>query len=118
MELVNFPKKEFPLSLALAQFASKHGVERNLLVDLSLLFWVLFLLLSSVLEGISNGGSNSIPELLVVPPPPPKNLLPDPDLEAPALEKPDRPSSIDLGELIPPPDDEGEAAAVVGKNLV
>lgn len=59
-----------------------------------------------LLEDITDEGSNAIPELLVVAPPPPKKLLPDLDLEAPASEKPDRPSSINLGELIPPPEDD------------
>ncbi|XP_029988309.1 fibrous sheath CABYR-binding protein isoform X2 [Sphaeramia orbicularis] len=60
-------------------------------------------LLSPVLEGITEEGSNDIPELLVVPPPPPKKPLPDPESLGPAPEKATRPPSVDLSTFIPPP---------------
>lgn len=58
---------------------------------------------SPVLEGITEEGSDPIPELLVVPPPPPKRALPDPESLGPAPDKPDRPPSVNLSEFIPPP---------------
>lgn len=64
------------------------------------------------MEDVTNGDLNAIPELLEVPPPPPKNLLPDPGPESPTLEKPNRRSSIELGQYIHPSDDDGEAAGV------
>lgn len=58
---------------------------------------------SPVPEGISEEGSNPIPELLVVPPPPPRKVLPDPESLGPAPEKPDRPPSVNLSGFNPPP---------------
>uniref|UniRef100_UPI0037E95F5B FYN-binding protein 1 isoform X2 n=1 Tax=Semicossyphus pulcher TaxID=241346 RepID=UPI0037E95F5B len=58
---------------------------------------------SPVLEGITEEGSDPVPELLVVPPPPPKRVLPDSESLGPAPEKPDRPPSVNLNEFIPPP---------------
>ncbi|XP_034085684.1 FYN-binding protein 1 isoform X2 [Gymnodraco acuticeps] len=58
---------------------------------------------SPALEGITEEGSDPVPELLVVPPPPPKRLLPDPESLGVAPEKPHRPPSVNLREFIPPP---------------
>ncbi|KAF3835073.1 hypothetical protein F7725_027631 [Dissostichus mawsoni] len=58
---------------------------------------------SPALEGITEEGSDPVPELLVVPPPPPKRLLPDPESLGVAPEKPHRPPSVNLSEFIPPP---------------
>ncbi|KAI4829248.1 hypothetical protein KUCAC02_023304, partial [Chaenocephalus aceratus] len=58
---------------------------------------------SPALEGITEEGSDPVPELLVVPPPPPKRLRPDPESLGVAPEKPHRPPSVNLREFIPPP---------------
>ncbi|KAJ4943288.1 hypothetical protein JOQ06_005792 [Pogonophryne albipinna] len=58
---------------------------------------------SPALEGITEEGSEPVPELLVVPPPPPKRLLPDPESLGVAPEKPHRPPSVNLRQFIPPP---------------
>ncbi|XP_033937725.1 uncharacterized protein [Pseudochaenichthys georgianus] len=58
---------------------------------------------SPALEGITDEGSDPVPELLVVPPPPPKRLRPDPESLGVAPEKPHRPPSVNLWEFIPPP---------------
>lgn len=60
-----------------------------------------------VLEDIAEEGQDAVPELLVVPPPPPRKLLPEPESLGPAFEKPDGPSSVHMGEMIPPPEDNG-----------
>ncbi|XP_008291342.1 FYN-binding protein-like [Stegastes partitus] len=57
---------------------------------------------SPVLEGITEEGSDPIPELLVVPPPPPRKLLPDIDSLGPSPEKPDTPPTVTLSDYIPP----------------
>lgn len=62
---------------------------------------------SSVLEDITEEGPDAVPEVLVVPPPPPRKLLPDHESPGPAFEKPERPSSIYMGEIIPTPEDNG-----------
>ncbi|KAA8589847.1 hypothetical protein FQN60_013212, partial [Etheostoma spectabile] len=59
--------------------------------------------LDHVLTGVTEEGSEALPELLVVPPPPPKKVpssLPSLD---PAPKKPVRPPSVSLGAFIPPP---------------
>ncbi|XP_063747957.1 FYN-binding protein 1 isoform X2 [Eleginops maclovinus] len=58
---------------------------------------------SPVLEGITEEGSDPIPELLVVPPPPPKRPLPDVESLGVSPEKPHRPPSVNLIQSIPPP---------------
>lgn len=58
---------------------------------------------SPVLEGVTEEGSNPVPELLVVPPPPPKKVIPDPKSLGPAPKKPDRPPFVNLNDFIPPP---------------
>ncbi|KAM7011997.1 uncharacterized protein LKV04_022461 [Tautogolabrus adspersus] len=58
---------------------------------------------SPMTEGITEEGIDPTPELLVVPPPPPRKVLPDPKSLGPAPEKPDRPSSVNLSQFIPPP---------------
>lgn len=57
---------------------------------------------SSVLEDITEEGSDAIPELLVVPPPPPRKVLPDIDSLGPAPEKPATPPDVNLSKFIPP----------------
>ncbi|XP_074523763.1 uncharacterized protein LOC141788681 [Halichoeres trimaculatus] len=63
-------------------------------------------------SGITEEGSDPIPELLVVPPPPPRKILPDPESLGLAPEKPDRPASVDLSRFIPPPPVEDVPAPV------
>ncbi|XP_069378459.1 FYN-binding protein 1 isoform X2 [Paralichthys olivaceus] len=58
---------------------------------------------SPVLEGLSEEGSDAVPELFVLHPPPPRKVLPDPESLGPAPEKPDRPPYVNLNEFIPPP---------------
>ncbi|XP_051232880.1 FYN-binding protein 1 isoform X1 [Dicentrarchus labrax] len=58
---------------------------------------------SPVLEGITEEGSDAVPELLMVPPPPPRKVLPDHESLGPAPAKPDRPPSVNLSEFIPSP---------------
>lgn len=62
---------------------------------------------SPVLEGVTEEGSDPIPEMLVVPPPPPRKVLPDPESLGSAPEKPERPPSVSLSEFIPPVEDNG-----------
>ncbi|XP_031167701.1 FYN-binding protein 1 isoform X2 [Sander lucioperca] len=59
--------------------------------------------LDHVLKGVTEEGSDALPELLVVPPPPPKKVHPSPPSLGPAPEKPVRPPSVSLGAFIPPP---------------
>ncbi|XP_070688259.1 FYN-binding protein 1 [Pempheris klunzingeri] len=68
---------------------------------------------SPELEGVTEEGSDPIPELLVVPPPPPRMVLPDPESLGPAPEKPERPPSVDLSDFVPlpPPVEENEIPA-------
>ncbi|XP_035031804.1 FYN-binding protein 1 isoform X2 [Hippoglossus stenolepis] len=69
---------------------------------------------SSVLEGVSEEGSDVVPELFVVPPPPPRKVLPDPESLGPAPEKPDRPPYVHLSELIPlPPAEDNDVSATL-----
>lgn len=62
--------------------------------------------MSPVLEGITEEGSEPVPELLVVPPPPPRKVLQDPESLVSAPEKPDRPLSVIS---LPPEEFNGEA---------
>lgn len=69
---------------------------------------------SPALEGITEDGSDPVPELLVVPPPPPRKVLPVPESLGPAPEKPERPPSVNLNEfsLLPPVEYNGVATIV------
>ncbi|KAM4629330.1 uncharacterized protein ACJ7VT_001673 [Polymixia lowei] len=58
---------------------------------------------SPMLEGITEEGSDVIPELLDVPPPPPRKSLPDPQSLGPTPVKPARPPSADQTAYLPPP---------------
>ncbi|XP_053286216.1 FYN-binding protein 1 [Pleuronectes platessa] len=67
---------------------------------------------SPVLEGVSEKGSDGVPELFVVPPPPSRKVLPDPESLGPAPEKPGRPPYVQLSEFIPlPPLDDNDVSA-------
>lgn len=68
---------------------------------------------SPVLEGITEEGSDPVPEMLVVPPPPPRKVLSDPESLGPAPEKPDRPPFVNLSEFIPPPPLEDNGVAII-----
>ncbi|XP_028443404.1 proline-rich protein 36 [Perca flavescens] len=59
--------------------------------------------LDHVLKGVTDEGSEALPELLVVPPPLPKKVLPSPPSLGPAPEKPVRHPSVSPGAFIPPP---------------
>ncbi|XP_051803662.1 FYN-binding protein 1 isoform X2 [Acanthochromis polyacanthus] len=67
---------------------------------------------SSVLEGITEEGSDAIPELLVVPPPPPRKALPDIESLGPAPEKPATPPDVNLKVQATPEFSETDAVVV------
>ncbi|CAK6956042.1 titin [Scomber scombrus] len=68
---------------------------------------------SPVVEGISEEGSEVIPELLMVPPPPPRRTPSSSDSVGTAPDTPARPPSAILNEFIPPPLEDNEIPAPV-----
>ncbi|XP_056233722.1 uncharacterized protein LOC130170470 [Seriola aureovittata] len=66
---------------------------------------------SPVLGGISEEGSDVLPEVLVVPRPPPKKVFPDRKSLGPPPPKPTRPLSVNLSDFSPPAVEDEEILA-------